>query len=73
MNDFFVSIGPKLSSKLPVVDLNINITRVSKTMFLQPTDQWEVAKILKQTRKVMAWMELVMKFSNVARQLLSLL
>ena len=35
MNDFFVSIGPKLSSKLPVVDPNINITRVSKTMFLQ--------------------------------------
>ena len=41
MNDFFVAIGPKLSSKLPVVDPNINITRVSKTMFLQPTDQWE--------------------------------
>ena len=39
MNDFFVSIGPKLSSKLPVVNPNINITRVSKTMFLQPTDQ----------------------------------
>ena len=34
MNDFFVSIGPMLSSKLPVVDQNINITRVSKTLFL---------------------------------------
>ena len=50
MNDFFVSIGPKLSSKLPVVDPNMNITRVSKTMFLQPTDQWEFAKILKQMK-----------------------
>ena len=50
MNDFFVSIGPMLSSKLPVVDPNIKITRVSKTMFLQPTDQWEVAKILKQMK-----------------------
>ena len=50
MNDFFVSIGPMLSSKLPVVDPNINITRVSKTMFLQPTDQWEVAEILKQMK-----------------------
>ena len=50
MNDFFVSIGPMLSSKLPVVDPNINITRVTKTMFLQPTDQWEVAKILKQMK-----------------------
>ena len=50
MNDFFVSIGPKLSSKLPVVESNINITRVSKTMFLQPTDHWEVAKILKQMK-----------------------
>ena len=50
MNDFFFSIGPKLSSKLPVVDPNINITRVPKTMFLQPTDQWEVAKILKQMK-----------------------
>ena len=50
MNDFFVSIGPMLSSKLPVVDHNINITRVSKTLFLQPTDQWEVAKILKQMK-----------------------
>ena len=51
MNDFFVSIGPKLSSKLPVVDPNINITRVSETMFLQTTDQWEIAKILKQNEK----------------------
>ena len=34
MNEFFFSIGPMLSSKLPVVDTNINITRVSKTMFL---------------------------------------
>ena len=50
MNDFFVSIGPKLSSKLPVVDPNINKTRVSKTMFLQLTDQWEFAKILKEMR-----------------------
>ena len=50
MNEFFVSIGPMLSSKLPVVDTNINITRVSKTMFLQPTDQWEVVKILKQMK-----------------------
>ena len=50
MNVFFVSIGPMLSSKMPVVDHNINITRVSKTMFLQPTDQWEVVKILKQMR-----------------------
>ena len=50
MNEFFVSIGPMLSSKLPVVDININITRVPKTMFLQPTDQWEVAKILKNMK-----------------------
>ena len=50
MNDFFVSIGPMLSSKLLVVDHNINITRVSKTMFLQSTDQWKVAKILKQLK-----------------------
>ena len=50
MNDFFVSIGPMLSSKLPVVDTNINITRVPKTMFLQPTDQWEVAKVLKKLK-----------------------
>ena len=50
MNDLFVSIGPMLSSKLPVVDPNINLTRVSKTMFLQPTDQWEVAKFLKQMK-----------------------
>ena len=50
MNDFFVSIGPMLSSKLPVVDPNINITRVSKTKFLQPTDHWEVAKVLKQMK-----------------------
>ena len=39
-----------LSFKLPVVDPFINITRVSKTMFLQPTDQWKVAKILKQMK-----------------------
>ena len=45
MNDFFVSIGPMLSFKLPVVDPNIILTRMSKTMFLQPTDQWKVAKI----------------------------
>ena len=51
MNKFFVSIGPMLPSVLPVVDLNINITRMSKTMFLQPTDQWEFAKILKQMKK----------------------
>ena len=50
MNEFVVSIGPMLSSKLPVVDTNINKTRVSKTMFLQTTDQWEVAKTLKQTK-----------------------
>ena len=50
MNEFFVSIGPMLSFKLPVVDTNINITRVSKTMFLQLTDQWEVVKYLKQTK-----------------------
>ena len=49
-NEVFVSIGPRLSSQLPVVDRNINITRVSKTMFLQPTDQWEVSKILKQMK-----------------------
>ena len=47
MNEFFVSIGPMLSSKLHVVDTNINITTVSKTMFLQSTNQWEIAKILK--------------------------
>ena len=47
MNEFFVSIGPMLSSKLPVVDANINITRVPTIMFLQPT---EVAKILKQRK-----------------------
>ena len=51
MNEFFVSIGLMLSSKLPVVDTNINITRVSKTIFLKPTDQWEVAKTLKQMIK----------------------
>ena len=39
-----------LSSKLPVVDHKINITRVSKTRFLHPIDQWEVAKILKQMK-----------------------
>ena len=50
MNEFFVSIGPMLSSKLPVVDTNINITRVSKTMFLQPTDQLEVTYILKHMK-----------------------
>ena len=50
MNEFFVSNGLMLSSKLPIVDTNINITRVSKTMFLQPTDQWEVAKVLKQMK-----------------------
>ena len=51
MDEFFVSVGPMLSSKLPVVDPNINITGVSNTMFLQPTDQKEVAKILKQIKK----------------------
>ena len=50
MSEFFVSTGPMLSSKLPVVDSNSNITRVSKAMFLQPTDQWEVAKVLKQMK-----------------------
>ena len=50
MNEFFVSIGPMLSSKLRVVDPNMNKTRVSKTLFLQPTDQWEVAKNLKQVK-----------------------
>ena len=50
MNEFFVSNGPRLSSKLSVVDPNINKTRVSRTMFLQPTDQWKVAKILKQMK-----------------------
>ena len=48
MNELFVSIGPMLSSKLPVIDPNINITRrVWKAKFLQPTDQWEVAKKIK--------------------------
>ena len=50
LNDFFVSIGPMLSSKLPVVDPKVNITRVSKTVFLQPTDQGEFAKTLKQMK-----------------------
>ena len=50
MNEFFVSIGPMLSSKLLLVDPNINIRRVSKSRFLQPTDQWELAKILKQMK-----------------------
>ena len=50
MNDIFVSIGPMLSSKLSVVDTKINITRLSRTMLLQPTDQWEVANILKQMK-----------------------
>ena len=50
MLEFFVSIGLMLSSMLPVVDIYINITRVSKTMFLQPTDHWEVAKTLKQMK-----------------------
>ena len=50
MNDLLVSISPMLSSKLPVVDTNIRITRVSKTMFLQHSDQWEVAKVLKQMK-----------------------
>ena len=45
MNEFFVSIGPMLSSKLPLVDTNINIT-----MFLQPSDQREVAEFLKQMK-----------------------
>ena len=39
-----------LSSFLPVVDTYVNKTRVSKTLFLQPTDQWEVAKNLKQVK-----------------------
>ena len=55
MNGFFVSIGSMLSSKLPVVDSNINITRVSKTMFLQPTYQLEVAKILKQIKNTKSY------------------
>ena len=39
-----------LSSKRPVVDTYVNKTRVSKTLFPQPTDQWEVAKNLKQMK-----------------------
>ena len=55
MNGLFVSIGPMLSSKLPVVASNINITRASKTMFLQPTYQWEVSKNLKQIKNTKSY------------------
>ena len=42
-NEFLVANGPLLSSKRPVDDTNINLPRVSKTMFQQPTVQWKVA------------------------------
>ena len=42
-SSLLVLIGRMLSARLPILDTNKNITRVSKTLFLQPTDQWEVA------------------------------
>ena len=49
-NEFLVANGPLLSSKRPVDDTNINLPRVSKTMFQQPTVQWKVATYSKQMK-----------------------
>ena len=73
MNEFFVLIGPMLSFKLPVVDTNINITRVENNVSTthRSMGSCKNSEINEKQEKVMAWMELVMKFSNASLQLLS--
>ena len=50
LNNYFVSVGQILSSKLPKIENNTKIANNKKTMFVYPTDEFEVSKILKNVK-----------------------
>ena len=50
LNNYFVSVGQILSSKLPTIENNAKIANNKETMFVYPTDEFEVAKILKNMK-----------------------
>ena len=50
LNNYFVSVGQILSSKLPTTENNAKIANNKETMFVYPTDEFEVAKILKNMK-----------------------
>ena len=45
-NNYFVSFGKILSSKLPIIEDNTKLANNKETMFVYPTDAFEVSKIV---------------------------
>ena len=50
LNDYFVSIGPKLSAKFNNEKSSCNIRKTEKTMVLHQTNESEVTKILRKLK-----------------------
>ena len=50
LNNYFVSVGQILSSKLPIIENNAEIVNNKYTIFVYPTDEFEVSKIPKNMK-----------------------